>query len=172
MKVLYILRHGKSSAAPAGLKDHLRPLDGEGRIEAVAVGAAFARRGWRPQIALVSSARHTRETFEGFLVGFGSGGPRLQIEEQLYLAPAERLHDELCALDDATASALIVGHNPGLHDLALVLAGKKQSVARDRLLRGFPPCAVAAVEFEGAHWSDLSPATARLADVAFPNDPG
>jgi phosphohistidine phosphatase len=172
MKVLYILRHGKSSAAPAGLDDCARPLDGAGRDQAAGVGAAFAAKGWRPAVALVSSARRTRETIDGFLSGFGAGGPRPQVEESLYLATAERLRDELCALDDDTASALLVGHNPGLHDLALWLAGQRQGAARDRLLRGFPPCAVAAFECEATHWSELSPTAARLVDVVFPKDAG
>lgn len=173
MKLLYILRHGKSSPAPAGGDDHDRALDSRGRAEALAQGRNFAARGWQPAHALVSTARRTRETVACFNKGLAAAGVRAveaAYESALYLAPAERIVEELALAEDGAASIMVVGHNPGLQDLALFLAGRRQSDARGKLARDFPPGALAVFDLAIEHWHAIAPGKARLAAVIFPRD--
>ncbi|MQA64409.1 MAG: histidine phosphatase family protein [Alphaproteobacteria bacterium] len=173
MKVLYILRHGKSSSTPEGGTDHDRALTHRGKRDAVAVGAEFARRGWVPARALVSSARRTRLTFEHFSRGLAeAGGGTVEecVEPTLYLAPPARILDCLAALDDDLPSVLIIGHNPGLHELACALSAGEESTAAARLTGGFPTCALAVFHCAANDWADIGPRTANLETVILARD--
>ncbi|MFM2129169.1 MAG: hypothetical protein RL477_715 [Pseudomonadota bacterium] len=168
MKVLYILRHGKSSPARPGGDDRDRPLDGHGRRQVRETGRRLAVRGWRPALALVSTAGRTRETFDGLRAGLEAEVPA-RFEESLYLAPVETLIEEIGLLDADIPSVIVIGHNPGLHELALHLGGRHEDTKAARL-RDFPPCALARFEIAAADWRDLRPAAARLTDVIYPGD--
>jgi phosphohistidine phosphatase len=173
MKLLYILRHGKSSAAPPGGPDHDRPLAERGIRESRAVGAECARRGWHPAHALVSSARRTRETFENFAASHaGAGGPPIaeEVDSALYLASPDSLRDALAVLGTDAPSVLLVGHNPGLQELSLWLAGKGPSKRRDRLARDFPTGTLAVFQCDIDDWADLRPRHARLDHLTFARD--
>lgn len=173
MKVLYILRHGKSSVAPPGGSDEARPLSSRGICAAHAMGEEFARRGWKPACALVSAAERTRQTFENFARGYaraGGGGIPATFDRALYLAEAGRVLDEIGLLGRDVPSVLVIGHNPGLHELALRLAGRNEDRLHDRIAAKFPTCALAVVELGIEDWSDTAPRNARLADVVFPGD--
>ncbi|MGE0652503.1 MAG: histidine phosphatase family protein, partial [Alphaproteobacteria bacterium] len=173
MKLLYILRHGKSSSTLQGGTDHDRRLTRRGKQAAAAMGAEFARRGWHPACVLVSSARRTRLTFKHFSRAFAeSGGGTMEecVEPGLYLAPPNRILDFLAAVDGALPSVLIIGHNPGLHALACALTAGKGGAAAARLMEVFPTCALAAFRCEVKDWSDIGPRTADLEAVIFARD--
>jgi phosphohistidine phosphatase len=173
MKLLYILRHGKSSPTPQGGTDHDRGLTRRGKRAAAAMGAEFARRGWHSAFALVSSARRTRLTFKYFYRAFteSGGGPVEEyVEPDLYLAPPDRILDCLAAVDSALPSVLIIGHNPGLHELACALAAGKGGAVAARLNEAFPTCALAAFRCEVKNWADIGPRTANLETVILARD--
>jgi phosphohistidine phosphatase len=168
MKLLYILRHGKSSSTPRGGTDHDRGLTRRGKRAAAAMGAEFARRGWHPACALVSSARRTRLTFKYFSRGLAkSGGGVIEeyLEPTLYLAPAARILDCLGEVDNKLTSVLIIGHNPGLHGLAVALAAGEKGAAADHLAEGFPTCALAVFHCDTRRWADVVPRNASLESV-------
>jgi phosphohistidine phosphatase len=170
MRQLILLRHAKSSWEDANLTDHDRPLDRDGQTAAQAVRLAMTRLALLPQLVLVSSARRTRETLE--LLEPLAGSPLVQRSADLYLASPRQILDSLMGVSADTTSILVIGHNPGLHDLAMTLAGAHaMSIGRQgsgKLARGFPPAALAEF-FVAGDWRSL-PEGARLIRFLTPHD--
>jgi phosphohistidine phosphatase len=171
MRQLLLLRHAKSSWDDPRLSDHARPLNARGRRSAVAMAAAMRDLGLAPDIVLVSSARRTLQTLEALAPL--EGPPLVEPMDDLYLAPWQRLLDVLRQVPDTARSVLLIGHNPGLHDLALALVGPggMASLGADgqRLAESFPTAALA--EFAIASpWHGLSPGGGRLLRFLLPAD--
>lgn len=160
MKTLYILRHAK--AAPEGREgDAERPLTKRGRKAAAAMGAYLAGLEPPPALVLCSTSLRTRETLEALLPELNTEPP-LFFEDILYLATASRLLDRLQRLPEQAASILLIGHNPGLHQLAASLATDAGELAE-----GFPTAALAVLCASG-RWSALRPHQAKLVDFKTP----
>ena len=134
MKRLYLLRHAKSSWDDPELADHERPLSARGRRAADAIGNHLREHGIEPELVLCSSAARTRET----LARIGLSG---EVERDLYGASANELLARVRELPPGVESALLIGHNPGMHDLALALTGEP----RDK----YPTGALATIELAG-----------------------
>jgi len=160
LKTLYILRHAKA-ASEGSDGDAARPLAKRGRKAARIMGDYLAGLAPAPEWVLCSSALRTRETLDQVLSSLDPT-PRVLYEDELYLATAGRLIERLQRLPSEVASVLLVGHNPGLHQLAVTLAG-----ARNGLTEGFPTAALAVLRFAGA-WSALRPQQATLIDYRTP----
>lgn len=160
MKTLYIFRHAK--AAPEGREgDAERPLAKRGRKAAAAMGDYLAGLQPPPRLVLCSTARRTRETLDEILPVL-EPGPHVLYEEGLYLAGAGRLLERLQRLPDSAASVLVIGHNPGLHQLVTGLAKDGEALAE-----GFPTAALAVLRIAGP-WSALEPHQAKLIDYRTP----
>jgi phosphohistidine phosphatase len=158
MPTLSLLRHAKAAQPLPGQDDFDRPLTGRGRNDAQLMAPVLA--GQKPVIALVSAAARTRETWE--IAGREiRPAPALLIERALYLCPGDALVARLRELPDDAASAVLVGHNPGIHDAALWLAGHSGGQVLADLKSGFPTAALAVFSIDGG-WADLAPASARL----------
>jgi phosphohistidine phosphatase len=164
MKQLFLLRHAKSSWDESELVDHDRPLAPRGRRAAKLIAEHLGREGVTPALVLCSSARRTRETFERVAPALGEG-ISVQIERGLYAASEQRLLERLRAVEDGVESLMLIGHNPGVEQLALGLAGSGQKLAR--LRRKYPTGALATLEFSG-QWGDLRPGRAELMDFVTP----
>lgn len=120
MHRLHLLRHAKSSWDD-GVEDHERKLNRRGREEAQSVGAHLPGTIGTLDLVLCSTALRARETAALALAGFAPM-PRVVFEDGLYLAGAGALLKRLSALDEADGAVMLVGHNPGMHELALALA--------------------------------------------------
>jgi phosphohistidine phosphatase len=164
MKRLLLLRHAKSSWEDSGLADHERPLARRGRRAAKLMAEHLSRERPPPQLVLCSSARRTRETLERVVPGLGHQ-VAVRIEPALYAASAESLLERVRAVEDDVESVLLIGHNPGLEELALSLAASGKKLAAMR--RKYPTGALATLEF-GGRWGALQPATAELRDFVSP----
>ena len=140
MNMLHLLRHAKSSAKE-NVEDHERPLSRRGRKTARRVGKSLSGELGAVDLVLCSSARRTRETLDFVLDEF-SPRPRTSIEDELYLATRENLIQRLRLLDDRDVNVMVVGHNPGLHELAIALADKNSPRFR-ALAAKFPTTACA-----------------------------
>ena len=164
MKQLFLLRHAKSSWDDSSLPDHDRPLAPRG-VRATAVLADHLRAAdVAPSLVLCSPARRTRETLEGIRDALGAD-VEVQFEHELYGASAERLLERVGDVDDSVESVLLIGHNPGIADLALALAGRGHDV---EALRGkYPTGALATLAFEKS-WRDLAPGRAELTGYVTP----
>jgi phosphohistidine phosphatase len=167
MRRLILLRHAKSDR-PAGVADRERPLNDRGRRTAPAVGAHLAKEGFRPDLALVSTALRTRETWDAMAAALGN--PETRLQPEIYEAPARRILDVIKTAPDTAATVIVVGHNPGLGDLAVDLAGEGPRAARDRLALEFPTAAYAVIEFDAAHWSEIASDRGRLERFVRPRD--
>jgi phosphohistidine phosphatase len=160
LKTLYILRHAKA-APESGEGDAERPLMKRGRKAAAAMGGYLAGLQPYPTLVLCSTARRTRETLDAILPALDAE-PQLLIEEALYLAGVSRLLDRLQRLPEQAQSVLLIGHNPGLHQLAASLASEAGELAES-----FPTAALAVLRVSG-HWSALRPHQATLIDFKTP----
>lgn len=168
MKLLYLLRHAKSAAAEVGQDDHARPLTGRGRRAAVRIGDYLAARGETPDLVLCSSSRRTRETLDHVLDRLGAR-PRVSIEPELYLAGCDRLLARVRELPDQAERAMLVGHHPGIADLAERLATRGPDALRAGLAEKFPTAALAILRLEGSQWRDAGPG-ARLEAFILPRE--
>jgi len=169
MKSLLLLRHAKSSWDDGTVADVERPLAVRGRQAASAMADELARRGWVPDHVLVSPARRTRETWAAFQARL-SAAPEVQFPRALYEAAAPRLLDTLRQMSDDARTVLLIGHNPGLEELAKKLSGPgSDRSALARLRSKFPTAAVARLAVEGS-WAELGWRLARLTDFVRPKD--
>lgn len=172
MRQLILLRHAKSSWDDPGLPDHARPLNARGRRAAAVMAAVMRDLGLAPDLVLVSSARRTLQTLEALAPLPDS--PIVEPMDDLYLATWQRMLDTLRGLPETVRSVLVIGHNPGLHDLALALAGpdameRGTAPGTARLAENFPTAALA--EFSVAlPWRSLAQGQARLLRFIAPND--
>jgi phosphohistidine phosphatase len=159
MHRLHLLRHAKSSWEE-GVDDHERPLSRRGRDEAARVGRELPAALGPVDLVLCSSAERAGETMRLALAGFAPA-PRIAIEHGLYLASAARLLQRLSRLDEIDGAVLLIGHNPGLHELALALAEPEGK--RYRALAGgkFPPAVRASFAVAGT-WAALGDTRHKL----------
>jgi phosphohistidine phosphatase len=167
MHQLLLLRHAKSSWNPADLPDRDRPLNARGRRSAVAMRDAMRDLGLVPDIVLVSAARRTLETLE--LLEPWAETPLVERMDPLYLANLPQLFAILHGVAETARAVLLIGHNPGLHDLALSLIGPQMLADRaavhqeplHSLAQGFPTGGLAEFVIPGP-WSRLSDGGGRL----------
>jgi phosphohistidine phosphatase len=164
MRTLYLLRHAKSSWSEPSLPDRERPLAPRGRRAAKRIAAHLARLEIEPALVLCSSATRARETLELVRPAFVEAP--VQIEEELYAASADRLLERLRAVSDTVASVMLIGHNPGLHDLALTLASTGAEL--ERLSAKLPTAALVTLALPEATWSGLAEGDAELAAFVVP----
>ena len=170
MRQLLLLRHAKSSWDDPQLSDHARPINLRGQQAAAVMAREIKRLGPSPDTVLVSSARRTLQTLAA--LDPWDTPPRIEPMDALYLASKGDLLDVLHGVAPGSRCVLLVGHNPGLHELAMMLAGAHAVVADKQLQRlaaGYPSGALA--EFAVAvPWDELGAAGARLTRFLLPTD--
>jgi phosphohistidine phosphatase len=160
VKLLHLVRHAKSSWDDPFLDDVDRPLSERGRRDAALVAAELFRLGVSPALVLCSPARRTTETLAA-LAPCLADVATTRIEGALYGASDRELLDVVRATAADVPSLMLIGHNPGMHDLALRLVDEP----RDK----FPTCAVATIELDEA-WRAASAANARLVRLLRPRE--
>jgi len=169
LKQLLILRHAKSSWDDSELADFDRPLAPRGLKTAPLMGRELARRGWLPDLALVSPALRTRDTWRLVAQELPKSVPA-QFAEELYEAAAGAI---LARVRQARAkSLLVIGHNPGLQQFALRLAGAGSDEAVFKKIEAkFPTAALARFTLD-EDWADLAFGSAKLTHCLRPKDLG
>jgi phosphohistidine phosphatase len=158
---LMLLRHAKTERAKPGERDRDRKLTVRGRSDAPMIGAYMARHRLVPELALVSPAVRAQETWSLLAPAFAPPPP-LITDERIYNAGTEKLFDVVGGIS-GVGSLLVVGHNPGLHDLAVLLLASGDIEARARLGDGLPTTGLVVIDFDADDWSLLQPRTGRLA---------
>lgn len=160
---LLIFRHAKSGH-PASVDDFDRPLCEEGNAAAPLIGAWIREHRLEPAAVLCSSSRRTKETLGLVLPHFRSP-PKIEYDRALYLCEVPALLGKLRTVP-AVSPVMVVGHNPGLHEMALSLLAREQrgeaQIGAEELARKFPPAGLAVLEFKQRNWAALKPATAQL----------
>jgi phosphohistidine phosphatase len=161
MHRLHLLRHAKSGWDEA-LEDHERPLSRRGRETARRVGESLPAALGAIDLVLCSTSVRTRETAELVLASFAAP-PSIRFEDALYLAGRALLLRRLRRLDESAGAVLVIGHNPGLHELALALASADSPRYRALASGKFPTTARASFAIEQP-WADLARSRHALAD--------
>jgi phosphohistidine phosphatase len=164
MKRLYLLRHAKSSWDDPTLADSDRPLAPRGRRAAKVMAGHLQRKGISPELVLCSPSRRTRQTLNRIAPGLRKNAD-VQIEPALYAASAATLLEELHEVPDEVDSLMLIGHNPGIQDLALSLA--RAGSESPRVRSKFPTAALATLELN-ATWRELVPGSAELVSFVTP----
>ncbi|MPZ12538.1 MAG: histidine phosphatase family protein [Kiloniellaceae bacterium] len=167
MPELLLLRHAKSDRQDRSLDDFDRPLAPRGRRAAPLMGRFLSEQGLAPGLVLCSTARRAAETLELLLTALASR-PEIVYLKTLYLAPPGRLLALLRRQSQDRDRIMLVGHNPGLHHLALELAGGQGGLAGRRLVEKFPTAALA--RFQVADWPTLGQGPAKLVEFVRPRD--
>jgi phosphohistidine phosphatase len=121
MKHLYLLRHAKSSWKDPELADHDRPLAGRGRRAAKAMAKHIRAEEIAPELVLCSTARRARDTLERIEPALGRRS--VKVERELYGASVRELLWRIRRVPSSVESVLLIGHNPGMQDLAAALTG-------------------------------------------------
>jgi phosphohistidine phosphatase len=173
MKRLYILRHAKAAPGEPGQDDHARALTLRGIADAEAMAHYLRKNGARIDRVLVSTAARTVQTADMVLRELQMP-PRADYRDALYLAPPGKILTLLQGTPARAEAVMVIGHNPGLEELASLLARepvrRKERERRDVLEEKFPTAALAVLDFDIARWRDLAPDEGVLADFVRPKD--
>ena len=169
MKTLTLLRHAKSSWDDSVPRDFDRPLNAKGRRAAAAMGRHLAREGVRFDYLVVSPAVRVAETLDGFESGYGRLPTSVE-DRRIYLASAATLLEVVQGLPAEAEQVLLVGHNPGLEDLVLMLVPEVATGLRDVVEEKYPTASVAEMRFATANWAEVGAGAAELTRFVRPRD--
>ena len=161
MRRLMLFRHAKAEPSGLGEEDRARPLIERGRKDAGRIGAYMASHGLKPDRVLVSPAKRTQESWK-LVAAALKPAPAATMVEKLYDATP---HAILAAIKDAPASAhtlMVIGHNPGLQELAVMLVASGDIDAREALREKLPTSGLVIVDFAFDDWGRLHPQSGRL----------
>jgi phosphohistidine phosphatase len=169
MRQLLLLRHAKSAWDDTAVPDRDRPLNARGRRAAARMRQAMRELGLLPDLVLVSSARRTLETLE--VLEPWDDTPLIEPVDALYLADEKLLLASLAEVAETVRSVLLIGHNPGLHDLALTLAARHGATpvgeAGRALAKGYPTGTLAEFTLPGP-WREIGATGGRLVRFVTP----
>jgi phosphohistidine phosphatase len=175
MKRLYLLRHAKAVPADPALDDHARELTVRGMHDASAMARYMRKNGFVPGLMLISTSARTRQTAQLVLHEMQV---KTDYREALYLAEAGKILGMVQGVAQSAAqstdSVMVVAHNPGLEDLASILARepvrRKERQRRDVLEEKFPTAALAVLDFDVQKWREIGPGEGKLVDFVRPKD--
>ncbi|WP_375285531.1 histidine phosphatase family protein [Sphingomonas sp.] len=169
MKTLTLLRHAKSGWDDPVARDFDRPLNPKGKRAAVAMGRHLRGLSLAFDHVVASPAQRVIETIGEFEGGFGT---RLEPawDRRAYLASPATLLDIIRETPADTARLLLVGHNPGLEELVLLLVADAADGLRDQVEEKYPTASVAEIAFAVQDWADVAPGTGRLERFIRPRD--
>jgi phosphohistidine phosphatase len=171
---LLLLRHAKSDWG-TDADDHDRPLSSRGRKAGPEIAGYMRTAGYLPELVLCSTAQRTRETLDLLLPAWKQK-PTIRYERALYLAEWPQLLAALTKAPGHVSPLLLVGHNPGIEQLAVALATEPESgeerTRMQSIAQKFPTGALAVLEFEIRTWRALKPGTGRIVDFVRPKDLG
>jgi phosphohistidine phosphatase len=150
MQRLILMRHAEAERAAGSGHDRDRALSARGRRDAAAMGRALAARGMRPDLAIVSPAARTRQTWD--LLHDAFGDVQVREDESLYNGGSETLRRFVEAGEDEAGCLMVVAHNPGIHLLAVeyLVESAASPAVLDRMSGGFPPGATAIFAVDAA----------------------
>ena len=169
MKRLILLRHAKSGDDGYAARDLDRRLNAKGRRAARAIGKHLRDSEVSFDRVVASPATRVAETIEEVGVGYGRAlAPA--IERRIYLASAPELIDVVRESPDNAGSLLLVGHNPGLEELVLLLVPERSDAGRAEVEEKYPTASVAEIDLAIDHWSDIAGGSGRLRRFVRPRD--
>lgn len=161
MRRLMLLRHAKAEKARPGQRDRDRVLNARGRTDAPKLGAYMARHALIPERVVVSPSLRTRETWD-LVAEVLAADPFVVFDEHIYEAAPDAILKSLVTIGDGAHTLLVVGHNPGLHELAKFLVASGDVDLRERLNEEFPTSGLVVIDFALDDWTRLHAHSGRL----------
>jgi phosphohistidine phosphatase len=168
MRRLILLRHAKTERAEPGERDRDRKLMKRGRSDASMIGAYMARHGLVPDLALVSPATRAQETWLLAAAAFAKAPPMLT-NDRIYNADTEKLLGVVGEPHKQAHTVIVVGHNPGLHDLAVLLIASGEVKARERIRGKLPTSGLVVIDLPFDDWSLVQTQKGRLERFVSPS---
>lgn len=160
MKLVYLLRHGKADRPAGGVPDKQRPLLPRGSREVAKMCRKMVKKGMTPEVIISSTATRAFETAEVAARELGYNADKIERMDEIYGAEADELRILLQNQQEDRNSVLMVGHNPGLEELAAMLT---------RDYSGHQPTGgVIAIRLAIPSWRDLKPGCGQLITTLFP----
>lgn len=169
MKTLTLLRHAKSGWDDPVARDFDRPLNAKGKRAAQAVGRHIRDLDLMFDHVVASPAVRVGETLDAIVAGYGRKLAPVW-ERRIYLASAATLLDVVHELPATAERVLLVGHNPGLEDLVLMLVPAATGSLRGVVEEKYPTATLAEMTFDVAGWDAVRPGAATLTRVIRPRD--
>ena len=169
MKILTLLRHAKSAWDDPVERDFDRPLNGRGRRAAHRMGRYMRDEALAFDHVVASPALRVQQTIAGVEDGFGRALSPVY-DRRIYMASAATLLDIVQAIDDRHASVLMVGHNPGLEDLVLMLVPESAAGLRDEVEIKYPTATLAELRFDVPAWAGIEEHRGTLARFMRPRE--
>ncbi len=160
MKVLYLLRHAKSSWKDAELSDIDRPLNRRGKKNAPEMGKYLRKNGVNPQLIISSPAKRAFQTSTLLSDKLGYEEKNIKIDMSLYGANTDELIKLIHGIDDTLKRVMLVGHNPGFTQVIAYLS--------DYALDNLPTCGLAEIRFNCRKWENVKKGKGRLERLEFP----
>lgn len=169
MKTLTLLRHAKSAWDDPVERDFDRPLNGRGRRAASRMGRYMRDAGLMFDTVRASPAVRVRQTIEG--IEDGLGRPLNPIfDTRIYMASGATLLDLVQSLEGSADRALLIGHNPGLEDLVLLLTPEGGGDLRSEVETKYPTAAIAELRFDVDHWGEVDEGKGTLVRFVRPRE--
>ncbi|WP_418641144.1 SixA phosphatase family protein [Sulfurimonas sp. ST-27] len=159
MKTLYIIRHAKSSWKNMDLDDFDRPLNKRGRHDAPMMGERLRKKKSMPDLILSSPAKRAKMTAESIAKKVHYNKKKIVYDQNIYEADVSTLEDILMDIDDKYNTVFLVGHNPGLNELAEHYAGYTENL---------PTCGIVSIAFTCKQWKDIDSDNAKLLFIDYP----
>ena len=169
VRTVILLRHGKSNWSDPTLADLDRPVAPRGERASRLIAKYIRRKKIRPALVLCSPSLRTRQTLAAIEPSLGNQCS-VEVEPQLYAASEGELLERLRALPESVESVMLIGHNPGLHELACALASGGDELPR--LEQKFPTGALATLAIDSESWAALEPGGGELVDYVVPRQLG
>jgi phosphohistidine phosphatase len=166
-KRLILMRHAKSTWDKADMADFDRPLSARGQSAAPVIGAYLASRKLYPQLVLCSSARRAAQTWELASAALARD-VKVTHSKSLYMAMPREMLKRIQRTPAEIECLLLVGHNPGIADLAGWLCGEGDDEKRTALARKYPTGAIAVIDFDVGSWGEVEADNGRLVDFVAP----
>lgn len=160
MKTLYLLRHAKSSWDDPAQTDFERPLNGRGMNAAPFMGELMAKKGFEPSVIISSPAMRAKTT-SMLVKEAGQFSAEIIFDKSIYEASPNALRQVVPEIGDDHASALLVGHNPGIESFIRYLTGD---------LEPMPTAALAVIGLEIAKWDEVNDGCGKLLAVYRPKE--
>lgn len=172
MKRLITFRHAKSGWDQPAIRDFDRALNDKGRRAAATMGRHMRQLGLRFDSVIASPAVRVAETLDAMFDGYGRRmAPSW--DRRAYLATAATLLEMVQETPDGVEALMLVGHNPGLEELVLLLAGSEGPTdggTRDSIGEKYPTASVAEIHFDANHWQDIHAGDGHLVRFIRPRD--
>ena len=160
MKIIYLVRHAKSSWDSPEVDDFQRPLNNRGKVDAPKMGKFLHTLQIQPDLVMSSPAERAIKTAKKVAAQLGIDKREIITNKSIYHAWPDRLLKTIVELDDQHTSVMLFGHNPGLTEFSNQLTGGS--------IDNIPTTGIVGISFEVGFWRDIGYKAGQLLFFYYP----